>query len=139
MTKDFSEKISAKTVVVAFIVLIIFTYSFFKFKNLIYGPEITLFSPQDGSSLKNELISVPQVEIVALGEKDIEGALEGFKRRLEEAELIELSEQAPLVKALVGRVDSVALSQWNHAIDALDYARALKIMKTWEIHEGKIC
>jgi len=58
MTKDFSEKISAKTVVVAFIVLIIFTYSFFKFKNLIYGPEITLFSPQDGSSLKNELIRV---------------------------------------------------------------------------------
>lgn len=90
-------------------------------------------------TLKNELVDVPQVEVIALGEKDIEGALEGFKRRLEEAELIELSEQAPLVKALVGRVDSVALSQWNHAIDALDYARALKIMKTWEMHEGKIC
>ncbi|MBP6497155.1 MAG: PAS domain S-box protein [Campylobacteraceae bacterium] len=91
------------------------------------------------SSLKNELSSIPQGEITALCEDDIDEVLGNFKRRLEEAELIEPCEQAPLVKALVGKVDSVALAQWSNAIDALDYTLALKIMKEWKTHEGKIC
>lgn len=58
MTKNLKEKISAKAIVVFLIVFVILTYSCFKFKNLVSGPEITLFSPSDGSSLKNELVNI---------------------------------------------------------------------------------
>lgn len=58
MTKELKEKISAKTIIAFLVVTVILTYSGFKFKNLIYGPDIVLYSPSDGSSLNSELINI---------------------------------------------------------------------------------
>ncbi|MFA5736596.1 MAG: hypothetical protein WCX70_00205 [Candidatus Paceibacterota bacterium] len=58
MTPKLKEKISAKTIVVFLIVAIILIYSSLKFKDLISGPEIVLYSPNDGSSLEDELINI---------------------------------------------------------------------------------
>ena len=69
----------------------------------------------------------------SLEEKELLPSLELLRRRLEASELIEPEEQAPLVKALHGKIDANVLSAWSKAIDAMDYDVALEIMNQWEI------
>ena len=57
-TKGLKERISAKAIITILVVVVILTYSGFKFKDLISGPDIVLYSPSDGSSLNNELINI---------------------------------------------------------------------------------
>ena len=58
MTKELKERISAKIIITFLVVTVILTYSGLKFKNLISGPNIILYSPSNGSNLDNELINI---------------------------------------------------------------------------------
>ena len=89
--------------------------------------------------LKAELALLPTEEVKAIDEDEVYGVFEHFRKRLEEAELIEPSEQAPLVKALRGKVDSQELDAWNEAILSLDYTKALSLMSPWhsQLFEAK--
>jgi len=83
--------------------------------------------------LKEELEQIPHEDISTLRDDEVGSVLEGFKKRLEEAELIEPGEQAPLVKALAGKVDQQALEAWNEAVEGLDYGKALRAMQGWDL------
>lgn len=71
--------------------------------------------------------------VVPLKEEELIPLLRALQHRLEESELIEPGEQAPLVKALEGKVDAQTLNLWSKAIDAMDYDVALEMMNKWEI------
>lgn len=71
--------------------------------------------------------------VILLKEEELIALLDALRHRLEESELIEPGEQAPLVKALESKVDAQTLSLWSKAIDAMDYDVALEIMNQWEI------
>ena len=83
-------------------------------------------------TLKEELTSVELEDVAIMSDDAIKSSLVQFKKRLEEADLIEPFEQASLVKALAGKVDKKALKQWDEAIEALDYAKALRVMQAWD-------
>ena len=71
--------------------------------------------------------------VILLKEEELIALLDALRHRLEASELIEPEEQAPLVKALHGKIDANVLSAWSKAIDAMDYDVALEIMNQWEI------
>jgi len=81
---------------------------------------------------KTALLTLERNDVVPVCEDSIERELMALKQRLEAADLIEPFEQAALVKALDGKVNHEALTQWNAAIEALDYTKALDVMRTWE-------
>jgi CheY-like chemotaxis protein len=83
-------------------------------------------------ALKVELTHLEREEVTIMNDDAIHSTLMQFKKRLEEADLIEPFEQASLVKALAGKVDKKALKQWDEAIEALDYSKALRVMQTWD-------
>ncbi|MBV5278816.1 MAG: response regulator, partial [Campylobacteraceae bacterium] len=83
--------------------------------------------------VKEALVSLELEEIVILSDDAILSTLMQFQKRLEEADLIEPFEQASLVKALAGKVDQKALKQWDEAIHALDYGKALRVMQDWSL------
>lgn len=49
---------SLKTILAFLVAVVILTYSGFRFKDLISGPNIVLYSPDNGSSLDNELVNI---------------------------------------------------------------------------------
>ena len=84
-------------------------------------------------AVKKELANLKLEEVAVLDDDAIHSALLSFKKRLKEADLIEPYEQASLVNALKGKVDTDALMRWSQAIDKMDYGVALEIMNEWEI------
>jgi hypothetical protein len=58
MTKTLKERFYVKATIVAAIVFVVLGYSILKLKNIVTGPDIVLYTPTDGASLKKELVTI---------------------------------------------------------------------------------
>ncbi|MBE0491943.1 MAG: PAS domain-containing protein [Sulfurospirillum sp.] len=61
--------------------------------------------------------------------------LDALKKYMQDAELLEPQVQNDILATLENRVDAKLLSEWDKALNALDYAKAIEIMEHWKIKE----